>query len=284
MKRILLPTDFSKNSWQAIQFAITLFKDEKCGFFVLNTIEPPASAPSTAVTSKKATKTIYEAMKRETEAGLRKMMTKIRKLPKNEGHIFETMVVHDYFVAGVITAIEAHDIDIVVLGTKGASGLKGVTMGSNTSGLVGKLRCPIIAVPENCPLDELDEIGFATDFSIMDYGNNLEILKDLAKAHGSDILVVHVMNKGKELTPKMRASKKALEKALRPNDIDFYYLTDVPIEIGTRIFSESRELDMMCVIAKKHGFFERLFQKSQSKAISHNAKVPLLIFNENSFD
>ena len=40
MKNILLPTDFSDNSWNAIQYAVELFKDEKCNFFLLNTYTP----------------------------------------------------------------------------------------------------------------------------------------------------------------------------------------------------------------------------------------------------
>ena len=40
MKHILLPTDFSDNSWNAITYAIQLFKDEACVFFILNTYTP----------------------------------------------------------------------------------------------------------------------------------------------------------------------------------------------------------------------------------------------------
>ncbi|WP_341220224.1 universal stress protein [Polaribacter atrinae] len=40
MKNILLPTDFSDNSWNAIQYAVQLFKDEKCNFFIMNTYTP----------------------------------------------------------------------------------------------------------------------------------------------------------------------------------------------------------------------------------------------------
>ena len=35
-KNILIPTDFSENAWNALSYALNLFKDEKCTFYLLN--------------------------------------------------------------------------------------------------------------------------------------------------------------------------------------------------------------------------------------------------------
>lgn len=282
MKNILLPTDFSENSWEAIVYAIDLFQDAPCKFYLMHSYEPQVSAPSTAVTSRRAHSIIMEAMKNEAIEGLEKIKRKINALTLDENHTFETTIINDYFVSAVKTKVKELNIDAVVVGTKGASGLKEVTLGSNTANLIGKLSCPIIAVPTNASFNSIKEIGFAVDYSIKSYDQGLELLKDLAEHYGSKISVVHIL-KDKELSPEMTSSKIELENYLKPIPTEFFHLTDVPIEMGTRIFSESRKLDMMCVIAKKHGFFEKLFTKSQSKSISHHAKVPLIIFNESEF-
>ena len=283
MKNILLPTDFSQNSWEAIQYAITLFKDCACTFYLMHSYEPQVSAPSTAVTSKRASAIILESMRSEATLGLQNTLKQIKSLPENNNHTFKTVMVNDYFVSAVKSKIAKLDIDVVVVGTKGASGLKEVTLGSNTAHLIGKLACPILAVPTDVNFKGLRDVGFATDFSITDYGDGLALLKDVATAHNAKISLVHVVKKEKELTPEQLTSQRALEAYLNPLHVTLFMLTDVPIEIGTRIFSESRQLDMMCVIAKKHSFFEKVFNKSQSKSISHHAKVPLIIFNEAAF-
>ncbi|WKX76899.1 universal stress protein [Zobellia laminariae] len=41
MKRILLPTDFSDNSFEAIRYALLVFKEIECTFFLLHTYTPP---------------------------------------------------------------------------------------------------------------------------------------------------------------------------------------------------------------------------------------------------
>ncbi|RYH74693.1 hypothetical protein EVU94_06655 [Flavobacteriaceae bacterium 144Ye] len=282
MKNILLPTDFSDNSWKAISYALELLKDAECTFYLMHSYEPQVAAPSTAVTSKRANSIIMESMKNEAISELNRLKKQINALPKNENHTFKTSIINDYFTSAVKAKVKEHSIDAVILGTKGASGLKEVTLGSNTAGLIGKLTCPIIAVPSNVVFNDINEIGFAVDYSIKSYTNGLSLLKALAEHFEAQVSVVHIL-KDKALTPEKASSKEKLIAFLKPVPTHFYQLTDVSVAKGTRIFSESRQLDMMCVIAKKHNFFEKLFNKSQSKSISHHAKVPLIIFNEASF-
>ncbi|NIK91820.1 universal stress protein [Mangrovimonas sp. CR14] len=283
MKHILLPTDFSENSWEAIQYAMNLFKKQRVTFFLMHSYEPHVSAPSTAVTSKRANSIIMDSIKEEAKNGLQETLKKALEVNTNKEHQFKTIIINDYFLGAVQSTVSNMKIDAVVVGTKGASGLKEVTIGSNTANLIGKLKCPIIAVPKNVVLKSLSDIGFASDYSISEYHHGLDLLIELASNFKSKISVVHVMNHSKELSSEMRANKMILEAELKPIPIDFYCITDVSVEVGTRIFSESRQLDMMCVIAKQHGFFDKLLHKSQSKSISHHAKVPLIIFNHAAF-
>jgi len=278
MNKILLPTDFSANSWEAILYALRLFKDKACTFYIMHSLEPLVSAPSTGVTSKRAQEAIASSRLNESNIDMDTVFAKIQNLPKNDKHTFEKLLVHDYFLSAVQGTAKRFEIDIVVVGTKGASAIKEVTIGSNTANLINKLSCPIIAVPKDCLVGDLSEIGFATDFSIDHYGDELELLKEIATANHSRISVVHVIGKNEEMTTESLANKLALEMVLNPLPMDFYLITDVSVEVGTRIFSESRKLGMLCIINKKRSFFEKMFSKSNSKSISSNLNVPLIIF------
>jgi len=282
MKKILLPTDFSDNSWEATLYAIKLFKDEACTFYIMHSLEPLVSGPSSGVSSKRANEIISKSRLNESKIELEDELKKIHELPKNIKHNFESVIAHDYFLSAVHGTVKKMNIDIVVVGTKGASGIKEMTIGSNTANLINKQTCPIIAVPINALNSNMEEIGFASDFSIDHYGEELNLLKDIAKANNSRISVVHVVNKDAEMTPELLANKLTLEKTLNPLPIDYYYITNVDVEVGTRIFSESRKLCMLCIINKKRSFFEKLFIKSHSKSISSHLNVPLIIFNHNA--
>ncbi|TYA59027.1 universal stress protein [Formosa maritima] len=279
MKKILLPTDFSDNSWEATLYAIKLFKDKKCTFYIMHSLEPLVSAPSTAVSSRRANEAIQKSRQNESKIELEKEFNKILELPKNDNHTFETFIAYDYFLDAVQFHVNKLDIEMVIVGTKGASGIKEITIGSNTANLINKITCPIIAVPQNVLTKDMSEIGFATDFSINNYGNELDLLKEIATVNTSKISIVHVSQKSTELTGDLLANKNVLEKTLQPLHFEFYFVTDVPVEVGTRVFSESRRLGMLCIINKKRSFFEKLFSKSNSKSISSHINVPLLIFN-----
>ncbi|MCX7549681.1 universal stress protein [Xanthomarina sp. F2636L] len=283
MKKILLPTDFSANSWEATLYALKLFKDKECAFYIMHSLEPLVSAPSTAVSSKRANEAIIKSRLNESKLELKKELEKIHELPKNDKHRFETVIAHDYFLEAVKTSVKKLDIDIVVVGTKGASGIKEMTIGSNTANLINKQTCPIIAVPQDALSNDMSEIGFATDLSISNYGHELDLLKEIATSSKSKIAAVHVINKKGDLTTELLAKLQALEATLKPLEMDFYLITDVSVEVGTRVFSESRKLGMLCIINKKRSFFEKLFSKSNSKSISSHLNVPLIIFNHESF-
>lgn len=280
MKKILLPTDFSENSWEATLYALRLFKDKECTFYIMHSLEPLVSAPSTAVSSKRANEIISKSRLNESKIELEKELNRIHELPNNEKHTFETQIVHDYFISAVHATTKKLDIDIVVVGTKGASGIKEITIGSNTANLIKKQTCPIIAVPQGALVNNKSmlELGFATDFSIDDYGHELNLLKDIAIANNSRISVVHVLGKHTEMS-ELHDKKLALEMTLNPLPVDFYFISDVSVEVGTRVFSESRKLGMLCIMNKKRSFFENLFTKSNSKSISSHLNVPLIIFN-----
>lgn len=284
MKNILLPTDFSENAWNAMQYAFELFKNNDCTFFVMHSLDDRMSAPSAGVKSKRANEIINKSRIRECNEGLAKVLERIDDLPKNNKHTIESLLVKNNFISAVRAAAVQLNIDIVVVGTKGASGVKEVVIGSNTGNLIKKLSFPIIAVPSDAKIKDLSEIGFATDFSIKNYEDGIDLLKEIAIVNNSKMAVVNIVNKGVELSSDELENKSNLINILKPLHVDFYTLTDIPIETGIRAFSESRKLGMLCVITKKHSFFEKIFSKSHSKSISHNISVPLIVFDQKAFN
>ncbi|WP_250435973.1 universal stress protein [Hanstruepera flava] len=282
MKTILLPTDFSENAWSAIQYALQLFKNNDCKFYIMHVFEPQASAPSTGITSKRAYQAIHESRAKSSQEGLDKVLQQVQEYSNNPKHTFETKLAYGSLISSVQGFAEENDVELVVVGNKGASAIQKATFGSNAAQLILKLTCPIIAVPETANAN-ISEIGFATDYSIDDYGNGLNLLKEITVSNQAKLAVVNVVNKGTGTIPNLKAKQAILEKALEPIDIDYYTLTDVPVEQGIHVFAESRKLDMLVLITKKRSFFEKLTTRSHSKAISHNLDVPLIVFDQRSF-
>ena len=108
MTQILIPTDFSENSWNAIKYGLELFKKSRCTFYLLNiTPLPPYSGAGTAV---RAASTNFENyVLDESKKDLQKLVKRIEKLPLNTKHTFVTIALHDYFVDAIKRETEENE-------------------------------------------------------------------------------------------------------------------------------------------------------------------------------
>ncbi|QDO94970.1 universal stress protein [Formosa sediminum] len=283
MKRILLPTDFSENAWNAIVYAVALYQDLDCIFYVFNVYNQPVSGPYTGITSAKARAAIQQAQVENSKKGLENVLSKINSTFKNPKHTFTSVSKYELFDVAVQEVVKTLQIDCIIMGTNGASTLKEMTLGSKTASLIGVVNCPIIAVPKRKNYRRIKEIGLSTDYDIpfSDYG--LDPLLRLAALNQSKISVLHIRDRDKQLTSKQVAAQESLKSILKPYSSDFFTLTDIGIATGVHAFSESRKLDLLCVIAKEQDFLKRILNQSHSKSISNHSQIPLLILNIKNF-
>src|SRR5690606_1297810 len=281
MKNILLPTDFSKNAWNAIDYALNLFKDDECLFYLLHSYSPPLVQPTTpGATTATTTEILLETARKASEDGLNDVLKKITQTNKNEKHRYKILSEYDFFVGAVKTIEEDYKIDLIVMGTKGSSGLKEVIIGSNTAGVIGNVKSPILAIPEKAVFGPLKEIAFATDYDYYCEKNEISPLLDIAKKTGGSIKILHALESDDKLTKDKEQIKDYIHQMFGSIDHSFHTLTGVSVETATRVFIQSRDIDMLCMIAKKHNFFQRIFGKPRVEEISFHIQIPYLVIHE----
>ena len=98
MKRILLPTDFSKNSLNAVNYAMALFKGKTCEFYFLNVQKPSEFVSSDIYTASPVDSTIYTAIAEDNKKKLNKLVAKYSKKYASESFTFEGIFDFDVFV------------------------------------------------------------------------------------------------------------------------------------------------------------------------------------------
>ncbi|MBC9798627.1 universal stress protein [Sinomicrobium weinanense] len=277
MHRVLIPTDFSDNAWNAINYAISMYRGEETVFFLFNSYSPNAINPGEVMTSSAATKTLLDAVKSSSVKGLKKSLEKIMSGNPDEKHRFEAISKFDYFTNAVTEVCREEEIDMVVMGTTGASGLKEALVGSNTASLIGKIKIPLLAIPESSSFTSPGEIAFATDYDTEYRERNLEVLFHIADKFSSVIRIYHVIQKKAELTEKNKQVREEMEKRFSGHRHEFFLLTDTSLATATRIFVQSRGIQMLCMVAKKHSFLQHLFGLSHTRDMCYHIDIPLLI-------
>jgi len=280
-KRIILPTDFSNNSWNAIEYALIVFKDVPCDFFILNSYQVGASGLSTKMAGANDTR-LYNLIKEQSERDLKRDLEKIKKLDKNPEHKFIARSVADTLVNAIGKTVYNEEIDYIIMGTKGSSGLKEVFIGSNTYNVIKDIDfCPIIAVPDDYrPDGKIDAILLVTGYEHLFENYELKPVLSLAEHFNAKLWITHVGTLD-ELTSKQKASKLALEKRLKSVNYEF-----VEIEKDTsvnqtiqKVVDMDRTIDMVVMINQDHSFFERLTREPVIKKVTFNTKVPFLVIH-----
>ncbi|CDF79223.1 universal stress protein, UspA family [Formosa agariphila KMM 3901] len=230
-----------------------------------------------------AKESIYKAQNEKSKNGLKDVLDKVNATYSNENHKYKCLSIFKGFSSAVKKVVEDFKIDCIVMGTKGAGAIKEITVGSNTSGLIGVVNCPIIAIPKYAEFKNFKEIGISTDFDISFTEKGLSPLLDIATSQKATVSICHVMDRAKKLTSSQNEKKEALKVMLKDCSAGYFTLTGIGVSTGIRAFVQSRKLDMLCVIAKEQDFLKRLLNQSYSKSITHRANVPLLILNIKNF-
>jgi nucleotide-binding universal stress UspA family protein len=281
MKNILIPTDFSENAWNATQYALELFKNQDCVFHLLNSYTP-AIASSRFMAATVQVGMFENTAQLSSKRGLQNIIKRIYKTYKNPRHSFKTSSSFSFLVDEVKEAIEKQKIDLVVAGTKGASGFDEVFMGSNTVRIIKSIKnCPILAVPQYYEFVKPNEIAFATSFNRFYTKSELQPLKEMAKTFNATIRIVHVQYEIKALTELQQFNLSMLRKYL--NDIQHYVHTVSELNSISKtleVFTEALDIHLLAMLNYQHSYLEKMTRESVIKRIAFHTQVPLLIIAE----
>ena len=281
MKRILIPTDFSNNAWNATCYAMRLFQNQECEFFLLNTYTP--AIPSSRFMAPMVNGIrIEDAVRSTSENGLIKTVERIQKEFNNPKHSFETISSFNLLADEVKDVVDSYQIDLIVTGTKGASGMEEVFMGSNTVRIIKSTKkCPILAIPQNFEFTAPSEIAFATDFNRFYSLSELIPLIELAQSFEATIRIVHVQYEIKALTELQQFNLNMLRKYFA--DVEHYIHTVSELNSVSHtldVFSKELDIHLLAMLHYQHSYMEKMTREPIVKRTAFHTQIPLLVIPE----
>ena len=272
MIKVLLPTDFSENALNAIHYAEKLFKDVKCTFYLLNTYTPVIYSYDFQMNTGGYLGEVADVIRNNSKSNLKKIKDKF----SNANHTVESISSFNVLTDEIIEIVNNHDIDLVIMGTKGATGAKEVLFGSNTIHVIKKAKCPVLAIPDGYFFEKPTDILFPTDYKVDYADRQLNILKTIASTYKSKIHVLHV-SLGRDLNQVEIDKKLKLEKLLIDYKDSYHSLGNQEISKAINDFQKSTYVQLLMMINNKHSFFENLFFKPVINQIGFHLSVPFLV-------
>lgn len=275
MKSILLPTDFSNNSLNAIHYAIGMFAKERCEFFFLN-VQKVSSFTSDDLIAMEPSTTIYQNLIETSKKKIETIINDVRKKFKIGNHIYHSIVDYDNLVDSINQIVKSKNIDLIVMGTKGATGAEKIIFGSNAVRVIKGADSPILAIPDNCKFENIDRIAFPTDYLYTYQIKEMKPLVDLAEKHNAKIDILHV-TEGDHLSVDQENKRSFLDECFINLNHEFLNLKEANLFQAVEHFILYNEIDLLAMIRKNHSFLDKLFKKHHIKTFAFKVSVPFLV-------
>lgn len=278
-RKILLPTDFSRNAWDAISYAIELFKNEACDFYILNVYNFSGYAMDNIVIAQPNNE-YADAVREKSIKGLEKILQRISFRDDSTDHEFYTLSKNDNLLDAIKEVVELKDIDLVIMGTKGDTDALNVSFGSNTVMVMEKERnCPVMAIPPDTVFTPPSEIVFPTSFKTHFKKRELAYLIDIARITDAPVRILHVQTE-KQLSETQLNYRGLLEEYFEGLEYSFHTLEKSDIGEAVELFVQSRNSGMIAFINKKHTFFGSVFSRPLVKELGIHSRVPVLALHD----
>lgn len=275
MKKILVPIDFSEHSEYALETAAAIAKKQGSELFVLHMLEL-SNAIYTASSSTLSEEAVFYLKLAE-----KKMETFLDRRFL-DGVDVTPVVKHFKVFKEINELIDEHDINLVVMGSHGSSGVKEVIVGSNAEKVVRYSEVPVLIVKHNPILVEFDTTIFASDFSEQAIESYLIAKNTFEKLDSNmHLLYVNTPDNGfKSSTEIDRLIAKFLKQA--EGDLESYskvhVVADYSVEKGILNFANNIGADLVAVATHGRRGLAHFFEGSISEDIANHSTLPVMTF------
>ena len=173
-------------------------------------------------------------------------------------------------------------IDLVVMGTKGARGLKEVFIGSNTFDLAQKIDKPVVAVPRNAFFQGIKRIAFCSDFNNHKNMNRLQPLKDLAMVCNSEVRIIHVKTDETKLPLTEHQNESVDEDNFFGSEVNHSFRIIKSTNVWKGIdnyLGNNQDIEMVAVVNHKRSMMTSLLRTDNTRKMAFQSRLPILILN-----
>lgn len=265
MKTIIAPIDFSDASANALSFAAELSKRAAARLIVVNILQKGED--------EKETKNKLESV----ESDLKKSF--------GPGLNCESTLAHGNLITSLKKIIAAQQPDLIVMGTKGASGLKKILIGSNTVNVLANTKVPVLVIPQVARFENFlnrgkNRIVLATDLDLLENEQALEILREIGMVISeSRISVLSVRPENTSLPDIKRMERDFLLSYFTP-EIETERITVFGSNVINGInfyLNKNEDSGLIAMIARDSG---HLIQKHYTREMASHTHYPLLVMHD----
>lgn len=277
MKKILVPTDFSKAAFNALLIASQIASKSEDAVIELLHVEEPFDSGH-AASGENLHQDMDDVFMLRILERVNKKIAKIAQHPKFKNVKIQPVVKVGNVYEGIIAVISKHAPDLVIMGARGINDWDRFLIGSNTDKIVNSSSSPVLVVHKEDEEIEFNDIVFATN-NEEDIHKSMAQLKTFQDLFNAKLHILRVITLSDFYTT-AEAEKDLQSFALRYDlkNFETHQYNANYVEEGILQFAQDNKIDLVSIITHRHSFLQRLFSHVSTEVINHSPK-PVLAFN-----
>ncbi len=274
MVNILVPTDLSDLSKVAVQYAVKIVN--KLGG-TLTLLHVVSLTQPTRATMRLQLKSLEKELMDTATEDLEAFVNEISGKLTTDQQIKFKVVNGASFSDTVKSEAKKLHTGLIVMGTRGARGLRKYVLGTNTASVIEGSHVPVLAVPELGEFKSFKNVVYATDLNDVD--RELQILIPYLEKFNSTVHLLHVTPSLKEVATLEKKVAASISKAEISNVVAKVIVNKDVDEAIDYYITESKA-DLLAMFTHDLNFYEKLFNRSVTRKMAFHNKIPLLAFRQ----
>lgn len=281
MKNILIPTDFSKSAENALQYCLNYFKKDTCTFYLLSIYKAWEYTSDDLMSG--SSESVYSSLVGESKEQLQELIARLEKEYDQEDYTFHSISDYDVFTDAINQVIELKSIDLIVMGTDGATGAKEAIFGSHTLRVIRQVNCPLLVIPITSIFEQPEKLLFTLDYNHQFDKDALQPFLEILGDRKISIEVIRMcLEDDSEIGENSVRQKEISEiKNFFQNfETTVHCVKDVSTAEAINSVVQVLKIDLNVIPVKREEFIKRLLFGSAISKIIYTTKVPLFIIHE----
>lgn len=269
MKHILVPCDFSEQSSNALKFAVQLQKTSKSEIHLLHVVDLPFLYDTMLMPALS-----FEQERLQDVQNV--ALEKLERMAKNIDMPVKIKVLTGSPSEKMLEYIAANAISLVIMGTKGATGMKEIFIGSNTEKIVRAAPVPVIAIKDDVRPRQIKNIVFPNTIQSDAHEGLVAKVKELQHSLQAHLHVVYINTPlNFKQDSETRANLAHFAKHYMLHDCTTHVFNDVDEENGIVNFTKLIDADMIAVGTHGRKGLAHLLSGSLAEDLVNHSRIPI---------
>jgi nucleotide-binding universal stress UspA family protein len=274
MIRLLVPTDFSETSRNALAYALDMAQ-----YIPLSTVTVFNSFDKIAAGSDGTP--LFNDPETRKNLSLIALENLSNSILSNRNIDVKLIAEEGSLVNSLEKIVENGHVDMIVMGINGATRMEQIMIGSSTLSVINQLNCPVLVVPPGARYNRIRTVVYASDMKNVAETTPVKTLRRILELFIPKLYVANVDTEHYvEISEEYKKEKAVMNELLEGFEPDYAFIRLYDFAEAIHQFAIDRNADLIITAPRKHGFLEKIFTTSHTEKLAYHTHIPLLAIQE----